>query len=93
MWSPRGGELFYRNGPDLLAAEIRAGKTFDVLRRTSLFSDVAYLADPTHAGYDVTPDGSRFLMVRALGDASALTVTLNLFRNLGSGGATLVRER
>ena len=86
MWSPRGGELFYRSGPVMLAAQVRAGTTFEVLRRTPLFSNADYLADPTHAGYDVAPDGAHFAMVRNVGGASLLTVTLNLFQNLGATG-------
>jgi Tol biopolymer transport system component len=84
VWSPRGDELFYRSGPALLAATVRPGPVFGVLRRTLLFSDPNYLADLTHQVYDVAPDGRHFLMVRNLGGTSHLTVTLNQFRNLGA---------
>jgi Tol biopolymer transport system component len=96
VWSPQGGELFYRNGPMLLAAEVRTGPAFQVLRRTQLFSNGDYLSDPTHAGYDVAPDGRHFVMVRNLGGTSRLTVTLNRFQNLGpgrSGGSLEPRPR
>jgi serine/threonine-protein kinase len=86
-WSPRGGELFYRSGAALIAAEVRAGTTFEVLRRTTLFTNGDYAADPTHPGYDVMPDGRNFVMVRNLGGASRLTVTLHAFANLGSAGS------
>jgi len=82
VWSPRGNELFYRSGAALLAATVRPGPVFGVLRRTLLFSDRNYLADLTHQVYDVAPDGRHFLMVRNLGGTSHLTVTLNQFRNL-----------
>ncbi|HJR36721.1 MAG TPA: protein kinase [Gemmatimonadales bacterium] len=84
VWSPRGDELFYRSGPALLAATVRPGPVFGVLRRTLLFSDRNYLADLTHQVYDVAPDGRHFLMVRNQGGTSHLTVTLNQFRNLGA---------
>jgi Tol biopolymer transport system component len=84
VWSPRGDELFYRSGPALLAAAVRPGPVFGVLRRTLLFSDPNYLADLTHQVYDVTPDGRHFLMLRNFGGTSNLTVTLNQFRNLGA---------
>ena len=84
VWSPRGDELFYRSGPALLAATVRLGSVFGVLRRTLLFSDRNYLADLTHQVYDVAPDGRHFLMVRNQGGTSHLTVTLNQFRNLGA---------
>jgi len=96
VWSPRGGELFYRSGPMMLVAEVRAGSTFEVVRRTALFSNGDFESDPTHQGYDVAPDGRHFVMVRNLGGTSHLTVTLHLFQNLGrrgSGAAATARER
>ena len=86
-WSPRGNELFYRSGPGLLAAEVRAGSTFEVVGRTTLFTNGDFAADPTHSGYDVTPDGRHFVMVKNQGGASRLTVTLHAFANLGSAGS------
>jgi len=96
VWSPRGGELFYRSGPVLLAAAVRAGSTFEVLRRSPLFSNGDYAVDLTHQVYDVTPDGRHFVMVRNIGGMSQLTVTLHLFQNLGagsSGGSATARAR
>ena len=84
VWSPRGGELFYRSGPMLIAARVRAGATFEVLGRTQLFANAAYEVDLTHQVYDVAPDGQHFVMVRNLGSATHLTVTLHQFQNLGS---------
>jgi dipeptidyl aminopeptidase/acylaminoacyl peptidase len=95
-WSPRGGELFYRSGPALMAAEVRAGPPFEVLRRTVLFSNADYVSDPTHQGYDVAPDGGHFAMVRDLGGESHLMVTLHLMENLkpgGTGAASVTRAR
>ena len=85
VWSPRGGELFYRSGPVLIAAAVREGSGFDVLRRTPLFSNANYAVDLTHQVYDVAPDGQHFVMVRNLGGTSHLTVTLHQFENLGAG--------
>jgi serine/threonine-protein kinase len=86
VWSRRGDELFYRSGPLLIAAQVRAGTSFEVLRRTPLFTNPAYEADLTHQVYDVAPDGQHFVMVRNLGATSHLTVTLQLFQHLGDGG-------
>jgi serine/threonine-protein kinase len=55
VWSPRGGELFDRSGPTMMAAEVRATTTFEVVRRGPLFTNAEYESDPTHAGYDVAP--------------------------------------
>jgi serine/threonine-protein kinase len=85
-WSPRGGELIYRRGPALLAAEVREGPPFEVTRRSTLFSDPGYATDLTHRLYDVTPDGQHFVMVRSLAGTSHLTVTLHRFQNLGTRG-------
>jgi eukaryotic-like serine/threonine-protein kinase len=92
VWSPRGGELFYRSGPALIAAAVSSGqgRVFQVIRRAVLFSDPNFLDDLTHQVYDVSPDAKHFVMVRNLGSANHLTVTLNQFRNLPSraSGAT-----
>jgi serine/threonine-protein kinase len=96
VWSPRGGELFYRSGPMLIAARVRAGTTFEVLGRTQLFTDAAYEADLTHQVYDVAPDGQHFVMVRNVGSATHLTVTLHQFQNPGYRGSIVAptsRER
>ena len=86
MWSPSGRELIYRVGPTMMAAELRLGATVEVIRRTSLFTNPDYEGDPTHAGYDIAPDGRHFAMVRRLGGASLLTVTLHWFENATSRG-------
>jgi Tol biopolymer transport system component len=82
-WSPRGGELFYRNGPAMMTAELRAGAAMEILRRRVLFSDPSYVVDLTHRAYDVTPDGGHFVLVKDQAGASHLTVTLNRFYHLG----------
>jgi eukaryotic-like serine/threonine-protein kinase len=81
-WSPRGGELFYRNGPALIAARLETKAGVEVLHRSTLFADPAYVTDLTHRVYDVMPDGRRFVLVRNLTGTSHLTVTLNRFQNL-----------
>jgi hypothetical protein len=81
-WSPRGRELFYRSGPILISAELRAAPGFDVARRRPLFPVADYAGDLTHRVYDVTPDGDHFVLVKNPTGASHLTVTLNRFSNL-----------
>ena len=76
--------MHQRSGPALIAATVSSGRVFQVLRRAVLFSDPNYLDDLTHQVYDVAPDGKHFVMVRNLGSANHLTVTLNQFRNLSS---------
>jgi hypothetical protein len=75
----------------MLAAEIRSGANFEVVRRTLLFSDGSYLSDGTHSVYGATPDGAHFVMVKRMEAGSYMTVTLNRFANLTSEGATARR--
>jgi dipeptidyl aminopeptidase/acylaminoacyl peptidase len=82
VWSPGGRELFYRDGPALIAARLQARGAMAVVNRTTLFSEPAYAADLTHQVYDVMPDGSHFVFIRNLTGANHLTVTLNRFQNL-----------
>ena len=76
MWSPRGDELFYRNGPSILAAEVRTTPGFEVVQRSTLFSSRDYVLGQPYQEYDVTRDARHFVMVRNLGGQSYLTVTL-----------------
>jgi eukaryotic-like serine/threonine-protein kinase len=82
VWSPRGGELFYRNRRLMLSAELRLGATAEIVHRAVLFSNPEYATDLTHRSYDIMPGGRHFLMVRNLAGPSHLTVTLNRFLNL-----------
>jgi Tol biopolymer transport system component len=81
-WSPRGDELFYRNGPALIAAQVQTGSGVEVVRRSTLLSEPAYVTDLTHRVYDVMPDGRHFVFIRNLAGVNHLTVTLNRFQNL-----------
>ena len=66
IWNPEGGELFYRNGNRMMAAPITTGKNFSVGQPRMLF-DRQYWLTPvqlTNPGYDVSPDGQRFLMLK-----------------------------
>jgi Tol biopolymer transport system component len=77
VWRHDGKELFYRNGDLMMAAEIKAGKIFDVSRPTALWEgrfaagagSSCGMTGPTSANYDVSPDGTRFLMIRDTADA------------------------
>ena len=63
VWSPAGGELFFRNGRDLLAVGVRDARALSFGRSHVLFSG-DYPYGPVVANYDVTRDGKRFLMMR-----------------------------
>ena len=86
VWSPRGGEIFYRNGPAMVVAAVRTNPGFEVLGRTTLFTNTGYVNSSGYeAVYDVAPDGQHLLMVRGLAVTSGMTLTLNWFENLRGG--------
>ncbi|HSE63995.1 MAG TPA: protein kinase [Thermoanaerobaculia bacterium] len=71
-WSRDGNELFYRNGPKMMAVAVRpgpsgtVGKPVQVFERPGLYSE----ANLERRLYDVAPDGRRFVMLRAIPDES-----------------------
>ncbi|HSF19631.1 MAG TPA: hypothetical protein VLK65_29180 [Vicinamibacteria bacterium] len=86
VWNPKGGELFYRNGKQILAVDIETESGFSPGKPRLLFAG-PYL--PTAASfpfYDITPDGERFLMLKPVEtEASAPTqihVVLTWFEEL-----------
>jgi serine/threonine-protein kinase len=65
LWSHNGRELFYRQGKSMMAAPIAGGSDFQPGRVQKLFEgDYASSGGYGRPNYDVTADGSRFLMVR-----------------------------
>ncbi len=66
VWSPDGRELFFREGGQLLVAELTY-QPFRAGQPQVLFTgDVDYDAAPLtgHQHIDIAPDGKRFLMIR-----------------------------
>ncbi len=69
VWSHSGKELFYRVAGTTMAQmvmDVAPGRTFTPGARRTLFSLSRYALSPTHQQYAVTPDGKRFLMIRAI---------------------------
>jgi hypothetical protein len=68
-WSRDGRELFYRTADSMVVATLSTNPSFTVTGRRNLFAVAGYLAgDVNGRGYDVSPDGTRFVMV--VGSAS-----------------------
>jgi serine/threonine-protein kinase len=57
VWAPDGKQLYYREGTRVMSAAVANDPAFRVVSREFLF-DGAYLPD-----FDVSRDGSRFLMI------------------------------
>jgi hypothetical protein len=65
VWSRDGGELFFVGAGELVAAAVTTTPTFAVTGRTPLFGVNPFYLGIGHALYDVSPDGRRFVMLRA----------------------------
>jgi serine/threonine-protein kinase len=77
VFGPNGRELFYRTATELYVAELELEPQLAIRSRRALF-DVSDIATATpHTGYDVSPDGRTFVMVR-LNPSSRVMVIQNL---------------
>jgi len=87
VWSHDGRELFYRDfSGALMSVPVASGPDFAPGRPVRLFEGTGYTGGGAQGGgrtYDVSADGSRFLMVRT-GDqvGTPLVVVLNWFEEL-----------
>jgi Tol biopolymer transport system component len=72
VWSRESAELFYRNGDKMMTTAVRFGSTLMVAKPTLLWeghytagmSSSCGVPGPTSSNYDVTADGTRFVMIR-----------------------------
>jgi serine/threonine-protein kinase len=64
VWARSGREVFFRNGRGLFAVRVGPGPALEVSAPTLVFEGRYATALPGVASYDVSPDGSRFLMVK-----------------------------
>ena len=81
LWSPDGRELFYFSGNKMMAVAIQSEPNF-----TYGISQVLFERSSLALGYDIHPDGQRFLMIKpATEEVSApteLILVLNWFEEL-----------
>jgi Tol biopolymer transport system component len=87
LWAKDSRELFYRQGAEMLSVRIPAEASAPPGRPTVLFErDYFATGGPGIVNYDVSADGQRFLMLKAVEDRTPhLTVVQGLER--------LIRER
>ena len=68
LWARNGKELFYvgysRIGNQLVSATVRLGARLEVLGQQPLFGTSEIVGSSPHTNYDVSPDGSTFVMVK-----------------------------
>jgi eukaryotic-like serine/threonine-protein kinase len=65
VWNPNGRELFYRNGNKVMAVDVATQPSFSAGKPRMLFEGGYVPAPGALPNYDVTPDGQRFLMIKA----------------------------
>ena len=81
-WSARGNELFYLDAESgMQSVHVTTSPTFGILSKERLFSASGYFVSPWAQAYDVTPDGQRFLMLRAGSATGAVPVPVVLVEN------------
>jgi dipeptidyl aminopeptidase/acylaminoacyl peptidase len=79
-WSPDGKELFFRRNSAFLAATVNSSGALSVGEPRKLFDlAAAWGRNPNHAGYAVSPDGKRFLILRP--DPRAIPTQINVVLN------------
>jgi dipeptidyl aminopeptidase/acylaminoacyl peptidase len=85
VWNPKGRELFYRVGNKVMAVDVTTDRNFSVGKPKMLFEG-SYAPTPrSFQDYDVSPDGQRFLMLKAGPQAQTpdqINVVLNWFEEL-----------
>ncbi len=70
LWSRDGRELFYRGGSgEMMAVRVTTAPTFSAEAPRALFPASEYARSASYRGYDVSPDGRRFLMLRPIVDS------------------------
>jgi Tol biopolymer transport system component len=86
LWNRNGRELFYRNGNMMMSVDIATHPSFVAGKPKMLFEGPYQQAPATAPNYDVSPDGRRFLMLKATEQEQAapsqINVVLNWFEEL-----------
>ena len=86
LWSRDGRELYYRAGDSLMVATIAPGPTLAISARRLLFRG-SFMNGDGFREYDVTPDGSRFVMLSGGSGRSTLIGLQHVFENLSRARA------
>ena len=88
-WGPEGGELFYRNGIEMLAVSVEGEDTFSAETPEALFTASYWGPDNVSSTYDISPDGQRFMMLKEFtvseqqaSDQTVLVAVENWFEEL-----------
>jgi Tol biopolymer transport system component/predicted Ser/Thr protein kinase len=80
VWNRNGRELFYRNGEKMMVVDIASQPNFMPGKPRILFQGRYRPTNASLPGYDVYPDGERFLMVKE-GEQAASATQINIVQN------------
>ena len=82
-WNRNGKELFYRNGNKMMVIDVSTTRDLRLSQPRVLFEQrYAFGAAQTVPNYDVSPDGSRFVMVKDDSASGRVNVVLNWLEEL-----------
>ncbi len=81
LWSRDGRELFFREGDRMMAVDVLDGATFKPGTPRMLFEGAFAGPDYPLGSYGISPDGRRFLMLRALNERPKPVAAINVVQN------------
>ena len=85
VWAASGRELFYRNGDRIMVAPVQTTPALSIGRAQELFV-TTHERDRgsgfANANYDISRDGTRFVMIQPPASSSHIVVALNWFEEL-----------
>jgi hypothetical protein len=95
VWGASGKELFYRSGDRMMDVDISTEREFFAGKPRQLFEGSYLQADGGYvrANYDVSPDGQRFLMLKAVGRTPVPLTQINVALNWSDELKRLVPAR
>lgn len=81
IWAPDGRRLFYRSANSMMVVSVETGDGISVSKPTVLFEDRYDRGVAGNLGYDLAPEGDKFLMIQRLGGrtTASFRVVLNWF--------------
>jgi len=81
MWNPNGRELFYRSGGKMMAVDVITQPTFAAGKPKVLFEGKYRPTPSNQPNYSVSPDGQRFLMIKASEQEELAPTQINVVLN------------
>jgi len=81
VWNPNGRELFYRSASAMMAADLETKPGFSARKAKVLFEGPYLQTSGSFPYYDVSPDGRRFLMLKAVESQASTAKEINVVLN------------